>query len=133
MDLPILKQGMALIAPLPTALSDTGWKQLRDELLERVARHRSHAVVIDVSTMDVMDSYATRVLDGLAKMLHFRGASTVVVGISPGIAFAMTQLGLKLSSARTAPDLDEAPDLLAPAAPLRALPAGGAAGCVDSE
>jgi rsbT antagonist protein RsbS len=54
-----------------------------------------------------MDSYATRVLDGIAGMLRLRGAETVVVGIQPGVAFAMSQLGLRLESAGTALDLDD--------------------------
>ena len=103
----VLKQGHSLIATLPEALTDSGWRDLRDVLLARVGQHRSRGVVIDVSAMDTMDSYATRLLDGIARMLSLRGAACVVVGIQPGIAFAMTRMGLRLGNAETALDLDD--------------------------
>ncbi len=74
MHLPILRQGRMLILPLPEALTDSGWKTLRDAVLAKVGQSRALGVVIDVSAMDVMDSYATRILDGLAKMVSLRGA-----------------------------------------------------------
>ena len=107
MFVPILKQGEFLIASLSSSLGDKGWEKLRDDLLERVGRFRSRGVLIDVSDLDVMDSYATRSLDGIASMLSLRGAQTVVVGVQPGVAFAMAQLGLKLGTAGTALDLDD--------------------------
>ncbi len=113
MRVPVLKQGPHLIACLQDALTDSGWQHLRDDLLAAVGRHRSRGVVIDVGAMDVMDSYATRSLDGMARMLSLRGAETVVVGLQPGVAFAMAQLGLALGSAGTALDLDDGLELLA--------------------
>ena len=112
MHVPVLKQGRFLIASLQDALPDKGWKQLRDDLLSDVGRHRSKGVVIDVGGMDVMDSFATRSLDGIARMLSLRGAETVVVGVQPEVAFAMAQLGLKLATAGTALDLDDGLALL---------------------
>jgi len=111
-DARVLKQGPFLIASLPDALTDSGWQGLRDALLTQVGAHRSLGVVIDVSGMEVMDSYATRLLEGIARMLSLRGAACVVVGIGPGVAFAMTRLGLRLSTADTALDLDDGLDLL---------------------
>lgn len=103
----ILKLGRYLVAAIEDELTDTGWSGFRDDLVRRAAEHRSRGVVIDISGMEVMDSYATRVLDGVAKVLRLRGAETVVVGVHPGVAFAMAQLGLRLESAGTALDLDE--------------------------
>ena len=65
-------------------------------LPRKVGRFRSHGVVIDVSALDVMDSFATRTLSGIAYTARLRGAETVVVGIQPDVAFAMVQLGLSL-------------------------------------
>jgi rsbT antagonist protein RsbS len=113
MRVAVLKQGAFLIAALQDALTDSGWQRLRDDLLSSVGDHRSRGTVIDVSAMDVMDSYAARALDGIARMLSLRGAETVVVGIQPGVAFAMAQLGLTLASAGTALDLDDGLALLA--------------------
>lgn len=108
----VLKQGDFLIVSLPDALTDSGWRGLRDLLMEQVGKHRSLGAVIDVSGMEVMDSYATRLLEGISRMLSLRGAACVVVGISPGVAFAMTRLGLRLSTADTALDLDDGLELL---------------------
>ena len=104
---PILKLRRFLVAAIEDELTDSGWARFRDDLVRRAAEHRSRGVVIDMSGMEVMDSYATRVLDGVAKVLRLRGAETVVVGVQPGVAFAMAQLGLRLQSAGTALDLDE--------------------------
>lgn len=107
MSVPILKLGRFLVVAIQDELTDSGWNALRDTLLKRAGHERSLGVVIDVSAMDVMDSFATRLLDGIAGMLRLRGAVTVVVGIQPGVAFAMSQLGLRLDSSGTALDLDD--------------------------
>lgn len=107
MSVPILKLGSFLVVAIQDELTDSGWGDLRDTLLRRASRERSTGVVIDVSAMDVMDSFASRLLDGIARMLRLRGARTVVVGIQPGVAFAMAQLGLRLESSGTALDLDD--------------------------
>ncbi len=107
MAIPILKQGDVLIASLQSAPTDQDLIQLRDELAERIGRLRSRGVVIDVSALDVMDSFATRTLRGIAQATRLRGADTVIVGIQPDVAFAMVQLGLTLDGITTALDLDE--------------------------
>jgi len=106
-SVPILKLGPFLVVAIQDELTDSGWGDLRDTLLRRASRERSSGVVIDVSAMDVMDSFASRLLDNIARMLRLRGARTVVVGIQPGVAFAMAQLGLRLESSGTALDLDD--------------------------
>ena len=68
---------------------------------------RSRGVIIDVTVLDVIDSFATRTLRGVAHMLKLRGAETVIVGIQPDVAFAMVQLGLTLEGVGTALDLEE--------------------------
>jgi len=103
----VLKLEQFLLASLPTSLTDSGWRELRDRVLKMVGEHRARGVLVDVGEMDVLDSYATRLLDGLSKMLRLRGARTVVVGLQPGVAFAMAQLGLKLRSSGTALDVDD--------------------------
>jgi rsbT antagonist protein RsbS len=76
-------------------------------LVERVGKFRSHAVIVDVTALDVMDSFASRTLRDLAYMIRLRGAETVIVGIQPEVAFAMVQLGLNLEGVATALDLEE--------------------------
>jgi rsbT antagonist protein RsbS len=115
MPVPILKQGEYLIATVQSTLSDADWRNLQDELLARVGRFRSRGVVVDVTDLDVMDSYATRILRGIADSTHLRGADTVLVGIQPEVAFAMVQLGLtaRFEGVATALDLEEGLVLLA--------------------
>jgi rsbT antagonist protein RsbS len=107
MPVPILKQADCLVASIQAALTDEDLLGLRDELAERVGRHRSKGVIIDVTVLDLIDSFATRTLRGIAHMLKLRGAETVIVGIQPEVAFAMVQLGLTLEGVATALDLEE--------------------------
>jgi rsbT antagonist protein RsbS len=113
---PIMKQGDVLIASMQEALTDHALVQLRDELSDRVGRFRARAVVIDVTALDVLDSFATRTILGIAHTAKLRGARTVVVGIQPDVAFAMVQLGLTLEGVETALDLEEGVALVTPRA-----------------
>ena len=112
MRVPILKQGPFAIASIQTALTDEDLEQLREELSLHLGRHRSKGVVIDVTVLDVMDSFATRTVRDLAHIVRLRGAKTVIVGIQPDVAFAMVQLGLELGDVATALDLEEGLELL---------------------
>jgi rsbT antagonist protein RsbS len=105
-EVPILKQGPYLIASIQSALSDADLVELRDGLVEQVGRLRSKGVIVDVTALDVMDSFATRTLRDIAFMIRLRGAETVIVGIQPDVAFTMVQLGLTLEGVPTALDLE---------------------------
>ena len=107
MHVPILKQSDYLIASIQSVLSDADLMQLRDDLSARVGQYRSRGVIIDVTVLDVIDSFATRTLRAIAHMLRLRGAETVIVGIQPEVAFMMVQLGLMLEGIGTALDLEE--------------------------
>ena len=107
MAVPILKQGAVLIASVQSALTDADLLELRNALVEMVGRYRSRGVIIDVTAMDVMDSFASRTLRDIAHMIRLRGAETVIVGIQPEVAFTMVQLGLTLEGVATALDLEE--------------------------
>jgi rsbT antagonist protein RsbS len=104
---PILKQGQYLIASIQAALTDDDLLKMRDALVEQVGRFRSRGVIVDVTALDVMDSFAARTLSDIANMIRLRGAETVIVGIQPEVAFSMVQLGLKLENVATALDLEE--------------------------
>ena len=107
MAVPILKQGHYLIASVQAALTDADLVQLRDDLIKRVGEARSRGIIVDVTALDVIDSFAARSLRSLAHMTKLRGADTVIVGIQPDVAFAMVQLGLTLEGVHTALDLEE--------------------------
>jgi rsbT antagonist protein RsbS len=112
MPVPILKQGNFLIASIQAAMSDTDAEQLQDDLMNRVGRFRSKGIIVDVTAVDVMDSFAARSLRTIAHMTNLRGAETVVVGIQPEVAFAMVQLGMTFEDVHTALDLEEGLDFL---------------------
>jgi rsbT antagonist protein RsbS len=107
MEVPILKQGPYLIASIQDALTDADLIQLRDALVEKVGRLRARGVIVDVTALDVMDSFATGTLRDIADMIRLRGAKTVIVGIQPEVAFAMAHMGLSLEGVITSLDLEE--------------------------
>jgi rsbT antagonist protein RsbS len=112
---PILKQGRVLIASVQSALSDDDLERLRSGIADLVGKHRSKGVVLDVGALDVLDSYACRTLQAIARVALLRGARTVIAGIQPDVAFSMVRLGLQLDDVQTALDLEEALALLAEA------------------
>jgi rsbT antagonist protein RsbS len=109
----ILKQNRYLIASVQGSMTDTDLVQLREELAADVRQYRSTGVVIDVGSLDVMDSFAVRTLRNIAQMVRLLGAECVVVGIQPDVAFSMVQLGLTLEGTMTALDLEDGLALLA--------------------
>jgi rsbT antagonist protein RsbS len=107
MQVPILKQADVLIATVQAALSDNDLIELRNNLAGLARRHRSRSVIVDVTLLDVIDSFAARALRGIAQMTQLLGARTIIVGIQPDGAFSMVQLGLGLEGTTTALDLEE--------------------------
>jgi rsbT antagonist protein RsbS len=112
MPIPILKQGSILVANIQSALLDLDLNELQRTILEKVASTRAQGVVIDVSVLDVIDSFATRTLQAIAKAVQLRGATMVIAGIQPEVAFAMVQMGLDLKETMTAIDLEDGFSLL---------------------
>ncbi len=107
MQVPILKQGDYLIASVQGTLTDTDLLRLQKDLGDQVGRFRTRGVIIDVTPLDVLDSFASRTLRAIAHTVRLRGATTVIVGIQPDVALAMVQLGLGLEGIPTALDLEE--------------------------
>lgn len=108
MLVPILKQGDFLIVSIQSAsLTDADLQRLRDDVLDHVRRRRARGVIVDVTNVDVMDSYGVRTLSNLAQMVRLLGAETVIVGIQPEVAFALVTLGLALGGVTTALDFEE--------------------------
>jgi rsbT antagonist protein RsbS len=108
MPVPILAQAPYLIASVQAALTDADLIGLQNGLLDEAQRRRCQGVIVDVTVLDVMDSFSTRTLQTLAAMLRLRGVETVIAGIQPDVAVAMVRLGLTMPDVRTALDLDEA-------------------------
>ncbi len=112
MEVPILKQGDYLIASIQGALTDTDLTCLQENLVHSVRKYRSRGVVIDVTVLDVMDSFAARTLRSISLMIRLLGAKLVIVGIQPEIAFSMVQLGLTLEGTMTSLDLEDGISML---------------------
>lgn len=115
MAVPILRQGDVLVASVQSTLTDLEWRDLLHELLVQVGRHRSRGIVVDVTALDVLDSFASRTLRVIFDASRLRGARAVLVGIQPDVALAMVRLGLtaRFQDVSTALDLEEGLALLA--------------------
>jgi rsbT antagonist protein RsbS len=108
----ILRHGDFLIASVQSDLSDREVLALRDDLAERVGRVRARGVIVDVTVLDVIDSFVARCLKSITMTARLRGAETVIVGIRPDVAIAMVHFDLNLDALRAALDLDEAFEML---------------------
>jgi rsbT antagonist protein RsbS len=107
MALSIQKHERYLIVTIQSALTDEDLVTLRTTLVEKVGKFRSRGVIVDVTAVDVLDSFASRMVRDVASIIRLRGAETVIVGVQPQVAFAMVQLGITLEKVRAALDLDE--------------------------
>ena len=112
MSVAILREGDYLIAAILSDLTDKEVVELRGELIAMVGRYRSRGLVIDVSALDVIDSFVARALRAIVLTVRLRGAHTVIVGIQPDVAIALVQFRLNLGPLRVALDLDAARTLL---------------------
>ncbi len=108
MPVPVLRQRSVLIASLRDPVDDAELHELADRLVAMLGG-AERGVVIDLGNVSVVDSFAARLIQQTALACQLRGASTVVAGIRPEVAFAMVQLGLHLD-VDTALDLDDALD-----------------------
>lgn len=105
---PILSVGAVLLATIQTDLDDSVVTAFQDRIATRIAETRPVGVVIDISALDIVDSFIGRTISTVASISHLLGSSTVVVGMRPAVAITMTELGLSLGGARTALALDRA-------------------------
>lgn len=103
----ILRQDHNLIASVHTALDDSELVQFRQDLITTVIHHRITGVIIDVAALDVLDSFAIQTLVDIGGMADLAGATTVVVGIRPEIAYTIVLLGMSTGSLATALDLED--------------------------
>lgn len=109
---PILQQNRRLIASIQEDLSDQEILDLQSRLLDMVVTKGVTGVIIDVSAVDVLDSFISRTLSEIAGGVYLRGAKLVLVGIQPEVAMALVLLGLTLKDVETALDLDRGMALL---------------------
>ena len=110
--IPILKMGDLLLATIQVEMHDRLAITLQNDLAEAIVRHRSHGLLIDISSLEVVDSFIGRMLRDIAAMSLVLGADTVVVGMKPAVAITLVELGLSLRGLRTALTVERGVELL---------------------
>lgn len=100
--IPILKMGRFLLVSIQVDMDDRTAMTLQDDLTNQIVRQRAKAVLIDISSLDVVDSFIGRMLANTAAMARVLDADTVVVGMQPSVAITLVELGLSLKGVRSA-------------------------------
>jgi rsbT antagonist protein RsbS len=110
--IPILKMGDLLLVSIQVDMHDRLALQLQDDLTERVAGTGARGVLIDISALEMVDSFIGRMLGNIAAMARVLDAETVVVGMRPAVAITLVELGMSLAGVRTALDVERGMELL---------------------
>jgi rsbT antagonist protein RsbS len=110
--IPILKMGSFLLVTIQVDMHDHLAMNLQDDLTKRIVQTGSKAVLIDISSLDIVDSFIGRMLASIASMARILDAQTVVVGMQPAVAITLVELGLSLDGIKTALNVDRGMALL---------------------
>ncbi len=105
--IPILRMGKFLLVTIQVDMHDRLALTLQDDLTGQIVRHGSHGVLIDISSLEMVDSFIGRMLGTIASMARLLDAETVVVGMQPSVAITLVELGLVLTGIRTALDVEK--------------------------
>ncbi|GAA4469352.1 STAS domain-containing protein [Phytohabitans houttuyneae] len=109
---PILKIGKVLLVSIQVDMDDQTALQLQEDLAEQVVAHGSRGVLIDITALDIVDSFVGRMLSTVASISKVLDAETVVVGMRPAVAITLVELGLSLPGIRTALNVERGLELL---------------------
>ena len=110
--IPILRMGNFLLVTIQVDMHDRLALQLQDDLTQRIAEWGSTGVLIDISSLEIVDSFIGRMLANIAAMARVLDAETVVVGMQPAVAITLVELGMSLSGVRTALNVESGMELL---------------------
>src|SRR5919201_3586416 len=110
--IPILKMGECLLVSIQVDMHDRLAMQLQDDLTSRIADTGARGVLIDISALEMVDSFIGRMLGNIAAMSRVLDAETVVVGMRPAVAITLVELGVSLSGVRTALNVEQGMELL---------------------
>lgn len=105
--IPILKMGEFLLVTIQVDMHDRLAITLQDDLTGQIVKHRAHGVLIDISALEIVDSFIGRMLASIASMARLLDAETVVVGMQPAVAITLVELGLPMQGIRTALDVEK--------------------------
>ena len=111
--IPILTMGKLLLVTIQVDMHDRLALALQDDLTSRIVKDGARGVLIDISSLDVVDSFIGRMISNTAAMARVLDAETVVVGMQPSVAITLVELGLTLSGVRTALNVEKGMALLA--------------------
>ncbi|HEX7746978.1 MAG TPA: STAS domain-containing protein [Micromonosporaceae bacterium] len=117
---PVLKIGDTLLVSIQVDMDDNTALALQDDLTQRIVDTGARGVIIDITALDIVDSFIGRMLSTIAAVSRVLDAETVVVGMRPAVAITLVELGLSLPGVRTALNVERGIDLLARTAPARA-------------
>jgi rsbT antagonist protein RsbS len=110
--IPILKMGEYLLVTVQVDMHDRLAMTLQDDLTEKIVGTQARGVLIDISALDMVDSFIGRMLGNIASMSRILDAETVVVGMQPAVAITLVELGLTLTGVRTALSVEAGMQLL---------------------
>jgi rsbT antagonist protein RsbS len=110
--IPILKMGEFLMVTIQVDMHDQLAMTLQEDLTERISRTGARGVMIDISSLEIVDSFIGRMLGNIAAMSRILDAETVVVGMQPSVAITLVELGLSLKGVRTALNVERGMGLL---------------------
>lgn len=110
--IPILRMGVFLLVPIQVDMHDQLAMTLQDDLTNQITKSKAKGVLIDISSLDVVDSFIGRMLGNISSMSRVLGAQAVVVGMQPAVAITLVELGLELTGVHTALDVEKGMALL---------------------
>ena len=110
--IPILKMGKLLLVTVQVDMHDRLAMTLQDDLTARIVKDQAHGVLIDISSLEIVDSFIGRMIGNIANMARVLDADTVVVGMRPAVAITLVELGLSLPGVRTALNVDKGVEML---------------------
>ena len=110
--IPILKMGHLLLVTIQVDMHDRLAMTLQDDLTNRIVKDRAKGVLIDISALDLVDSFIGRMINNIAAMAKILDADTVLVGMQPAVAITLVELGLTLDGVKTALNVDRGMSML---------------------
>ena len=110
--IPILRMGDLLLVTIQVDMHDQLASTLQDDLTSKIAEARAKGILIDISSLDIVDSFIGRILANTSAMARVLGAEAVVVGMQPAVAITLVELGLNLSGVHTALDVEKGVEML---------------------
>jgi rsbT antagonist protein RsbS len=110
--IPILKMGQLLLVTIQVDMHDRLAMSLQDDLTTRIVKDRAKGVLIDISALDLVDSFIGRMINNIAAMAKILDADTVLVGMQPAVAITLVELGLTLEGVKTALNVERGMTML---------------------